>query len=103
MTAVFALVGAGLVTWILRISFITLIPPERLPEIVRRALHNVGPAALAALVVTGLAHGGGPAALVQPSPHLLAALVAGVVAWRTRNIAFTAGSALVALWALTAL
>ncbi|MGZ4666321.1 MAG: AzlC family ABC transporter permease [Frankiaceae bacterium] len=59
------LVAAGIVSWSLRIAFITLVPAARLPEQARVALRHVAPAALAALVVTGLAKQAGSAA--QPT------------------------------------
>jgi branched-subunit amino acid transport protein len=76
----------ALATWLLRISFIVLLPADRLPGWVRRTLRHVGPAALAALVVIGLAGQGGPAALFTPSAEHVALLAAGLAAWRFRNL-----------------
>jgi branched-subunit amino acid transport protein len=62
------LTGAGLVSWVLRVLFIVLVPARRLPPRVRRALPHTGPAALAALLATGLARsgsgGGSPVAVL---------------------------------------
>jgi branched-subunit amino acid transport protein len=87
MNAWMVLLLAAAVTWLLRISLITLIPAGGLPARFHRALDDVGPAVMAALVVTYLAHGQGIAGLVLSD--LLAALVAAVVAWRTRGISAT--------------
>jgi branched-subunit amino acid transport protein len=91
---VLALSLGALATWLLRVSFIGLLPADRLPAAVRRSLPHVGPAVLGALVVTGLVGQGGPAALLQPSPRHLALLAAGLVAWRIRNLAAPMAAAL---------
>jgi len=59
MTAVLALAGAVVGSYLLRITFVTLIDVERLPAVIRVALAYVGPAVIAAIVVTSLAHGDG--------------------------------------------
>jgi branched-subunit amino acid transport protein len=86
MSAFVALALGALATWLLRVSFITLLPADRLPDRLRRSLRHVGPAVLAALVVTSLMGTGGPAALAAPSAEHVALLAAGVVAWRFRNL-----------------
>jgi branched-subunit amino acid transport protein len=103
MTGLVALTAAGLASWVLRIFFITLICPARLPAAVRAALPHVGPAVLAALIATSLVRGGGATALVVPSPRLLALVVAGVVAWRVRSLVATTAAALASFWLLTTL
>lgn len=87
MTAAVVLLLAALTTWVLRISFITLLPAARLPGRVHAALDDVAPAVMAALVVTHLAHGEGVTGVVPAD--LGAALVAAAVAWRTRSLAAT--------------
>ena len=87
MSAFIGLSLGALATWLLRVGFITLLPADRLPEGLRRALRHAGPAVLAALVVTSLVGHSGPAALVQPSAQHLALLAAALVAWRVRNVA----------------
>jgi branched-subunit amino acid transport protein len=82
------LVAAGVVSWSLRIAFITLVPAARLPKRVRAALRHVAPAALSALVVTGLTKQAGSAAQ-PPSWAPLGAAAAALVAWRTRSLAAT--------------
>jgi branched-subunit amino acid transport protein len=94
MTVLLALSGGALTTWLLRISFITLLPADRLPPRLRRSLRHAGPAVLGALVVTGLAGHGDAAALLVPSARHLALLVAGLVAWRFRNLAAPIAAAL---------
>jgi branched-subunit amino acid transport protein len=98
MTALVALTGAVLVTWVLRVLVITVLPASRLPDRVRRTLPDVGPAVLAALVAAALL--GAPGG---PDPVWFAAAgVTGAVAWWTHRIglATVAGLAAVALLGL---
>lgn len=81
-------------SWLLRIALIVLVPASRLPAQVRAALDHLVPAALASIIVVHLTQtlGTTPPALL-PSTVAAAGLLA-VVAWRTRNVPFTAGLAL---------
>ena len=94
MTTVVALAVGALATWVLRTGFITLLPADRLHPRVRRSLRQVGPAVLGAMIVTLLVGHGGLPALVVPGPQHLALLVAGLVAWRVRNVAVPMAAAL---------
>ena len=75
-------------TFALRASFLAFahrlvdVPPR-----VQRVLRQIPPAALASIVVPALLRPSGQLDLFQG--RLLAGMVAGVVAWRTRNIALT--------------
>jgi branched-subunit amino acid transport protein len=85
MTPLALAVGA-LATWLLRAGFIALLPADRLPPRVRRALRHVGPAVLGGMIVTMLVGHGGLTALVTPRPEHVALLAAGLVAWRVRTV-----------------
>jgi branched-subunit amino acid transport protein len=100
MTAFLVLFAAGAVSWLLRVLFITLVPASRLPAGLRSALEHGGAAVPAALIATALAHQGGPAALVVPSPALLALVASGAVAWWTRQLAATVAAGVAAFWLL---
>jgi branched-subunit amino acid transport protein len=83
-----AIVFAGIGTYAMRTSF--LVFAHRLvdvPPAIQRLLRQIPPAALAALVLPALLRPGGHLDVVQP--RLVAGVIAGVVAWRTRNIALT--------------
>jgi len=69
---------------------------------VRRALRNVGPSVLAALVASLLVGDAGLAGLA-PSRHIAALALAGFVAWRTRNVIWTLVTGMSAIWILNAL
>lgn len=78
--------GAG--TFAMRASF--LAAAHRMAEVpppVHRVLRQIPPAALAALVVPALLRPGGELGLLQP--ELISGVVAGLVAWRTRNVVAT--------------
>lgn len=97
MTAALVLLAAAAATWLLRVLFIGIVPADRLPARMRQALPHVGPAVLAALIVTGLVRGGGVPALLVPTPQHLALLTAGLVAWRWRNLAAPMATALLVM------
>lgn len=63
-----------------------------------RALRMIPPAVLGALVAPGVLRAGGELDLV--SWHVVAAALAALVAWRTRNVAATMAVGLSALMAL---
>jgi branched-subunit amino acid transport protein len=94
VNAAIVLLLAAVVTWLLRVSFITIVPAGALPGRVRGALDDVAPAVMAALLVTYLTHGEGLSGLQLSD--LLAALVAAVVAWRTHHLAGTVLAGIVA-------
>ena len=94
MNAALVLLLAAAVTWLLRVSFITLVPAARLPARVHAALDDVAPAVMAALVVTHLAHGEGISGFV--AADVAAAAIAAGVAWRTRHLAATVLTGVVA-------
>jgi branched-subunit amino acid transport protein len=83
-----AIVLSGAGTFAMRASFfaaanrLTQVPPAA-----QRLLRQIPPAALGALVLPALVRPHGTFDLLQP--RLLAGAVAGVVAWRTNNIALT--------------
>ena len=64
-----------------------------------KALRNVGPAVLSALVVTDL---WGPSAPPVGTPELLGVLAAGLAAWRTRNLIVAVVVGMVVRWVLLA-
>jgi branched-subunit amino acid transport protein len=78
--------GAG--TFLTRASLLVLARRlTDLPDMLRVVLRMIPPAVLAAIVAPAVLRPEGPLALLQP--RLLAALVAIVVAWRTRSMLWT--------------
>ena len=87
-TAALAIVLAGAGTYALRASFLSAARRlVDLPPMTERVLRQIPPAVLAALVLPTLVRPEAHLDLWQP--RLLAGVVAGVVSWRTRNIALT--------------
>ncbi len=103
MTTWIVIVGAGLVTFLTRASFIVLADPHRFPHAFRMALAYVPAAVLAAIVLPGLAMPHGVLDLSPANPRLLAGVAAFALALKVRNplASITAGMAV--LWALQAL
>lgn len=87
MTAVLMLTAAVLITWAMRVVFITVVPAGRMPTRIQRALDDVAPSVMAAIVALELA--GGHAGSGLPPVEAGGALVGAVVAWRTRNVGLT--------------
>jgi len=93
----------GLLTFLTRLSFILLLDKLSFPAWVQRALRYVPVAVLTALVFqmifiqdTGI----NPSPL---NPRLISALLAGVVAWRTRSVLLTILTGMAALFLVQAL
>ena len=86
-----AVVLAGVVTYTVRVAFFLVAGRmTALPPAVREVLRMIPAAALAALAIPPLLRPDGvgtPLTLV--SAELAAGVVAGLVAWRTRNLALT--------------
>lgn len=81
---------AGAITFGWRFSFLAIRnADERLAPWVRQALRHVPPAVLAALVAPAFVRHSGAVDLWDA--RVLAAVVGGLVAWRTRNILATVG------------
>jgi len=94
--------GGTLVTYLIRLSFIALLPADRLPPLFMRGLRFVPAAVLAAIIAPALLRPEGSLALSLANDRLLAGVLAGLVAVRTRNTWLTIGIGMIALWILSA-
>ncbi len=92
------IIGIGLGTYVLRLSFIHLHGRLELPPLVQRGLRLVPAATLAALVAPALAYSNGGLAVGADDPRLLAGLVALLVAWRFKHMLLTLASGMAVLW-----
>lgn len=92
------IVVAGIVTFALRLSFIAFLGRVELGPLTRRALGLLPAAALAALVVPAVFYQGETLDISLGNEQLLAAAVAALVAWRTRNTLLTLASGMLALY-----
>ena len=96
------ILGAGAVTFALRLSFIALLGRIRIPPSLGRALRFVPAAVLTAMVIPLLFYEGGALEVSLGNERLLAGLVAALIAWRTRNVLLTLGGGMATLWILQA-
>lgn len=92
--------GGMLATYATRLSFILLVPPERMPAWFRRGLRFVAPAVMAGLVSTDLLGTAGSLDLTAGNHRLIAGAIAAIVAWRSRNTWLTILTGMAALWIL---
>ena len=81
--------AAGLATWALRASFITLAGDRDLPEASESVLRYARPAVLAGLAASATVGSGGILAGAALLPRIAGALGAGAAAWRTGNMLLT--------------
>jgi branched-subunit amino acid transport protein len=98
--AVVTVLGAGVVTVIVRASFIVLPADTPVPGWLTRSLKFVGAAVLPALILPDVLFRELAPGDVVNLYRIVAAIVAALVAWRTRSIFATLGAGMVALWLL---
>lgn len=99
----FIILGGMVATYLIRLSFIALLPHERLPALFRRGLTYVPPAILSALIFPEILRTDGYLDLSPGNPRLLAGIVAALVAWRTRSVWLTILLGMAALWLFSSL
>lgn len=92
----------GALNYLSRLSFIAIFARRRVPPLLARAFRYVPAAMLTALVLPMIV--AGPGEDWSPAvPKIVAALVAGVVAFFTHSTLKTLCAGMLALWALQAL
>ncbi len=97
------IVLAGLLTFAIRLSFIVLLHNVAVPLWFQRALRFVPPAVLSAIILPGLVSYNGSPDLSFGNARLIAGILAGLVAWRTKNVLLTICVGMLGLVALQAL
>lgn len=102
MTLWLTLIAGGLLTYAIRLSFIVVLGNMNVPDSIRRALRFVPAAVLSAIILPEMVRPGGELNLSPLNPRLLAGLIAGLVAWRTKNILLTIAVGMGALWLIQA-
>lgn len=96
------IVAAGVLTFVLRWTFIALSDSLEMPTAVRGALRFVPAAVLSAIIWPAVMVADGTIDLAPDNLRLIAALLAAVAAWRTRSIFYTIAVGMLTLWGLTA-
>lgn len=94
---------AGLLTFCIRFSFIFLLGRAKMPAWLERALYFVPITALSAIILPEVAQRGGRVELSLLNPQITAAVLAGLVALRTKNVVWSIAIGMAALLALEAL
>lgn len=90
------ILAGGVITYLIRLSFILAMERLNLPDWFTRGLRYVPPAVLSAIILPELANWDGQAVdLSWTNPQMLAGIVAILVAWRTRNMLMTLVAGLV--------
>lgn len=91
--------GAGIGTFLLRLSFVEIHGRWRIPALLNRALPYVPASVLSALVLPAVVYPAGPGEWVANNPQLPAACLAALVAWATKSTVLTLALGMAALWA----
>jgi branched-subunit amino acid transport protein len=91
---------AGLITYLLRLSFIQLFGLIKVPPRLISALRYVPAAVFSAIIFPELLMPGGALSLSWENSHLLAGVLAVLVAWKTRSVVWTILSGMLALLVL---
>ena len=94
------LVLVGLLTYLYRYAMIGLFASRSLPAWLHALCRHIAPASFAALAASALFVAGGEVVFAFDTPRPWAALVAVLVAWRTRNVLATIGAGMAALYLL---
>lgn len=101
----FAIVVAiGIGTYLIRLSFIGIVGDRAMPDWAMVPIRFVAPAVLAALAAPAvLLHDGALAVSPPTNPRALAAAVALLLAWKTKNVAVVIAAGMATVWALQAI
>lgn len=103
MTLLWVFMGAGMATFLIRLSFIAVEGRVRLPAWFRTALQFVPAAMLSALIAPDLLMRDGAVFVSPHNARLIAGLVAIVIAARTRSVGWTIAGGMATLIALETL
>ena len=97
LALVATLAAVGALTFLFRYAMIGLFASRSLPGWLHALCRHIAPASFAALTASALFVAGGEVQFAFDSARPWAALVAVLVAWRTRNVLATIGAGMAAL------
>lgn len=103
MTIWLIIILGGILTYLIRLSFILLFGQLEMPDLVRRALRFIPPAVLSAIIFPELFIRSGSIDFTFGNLRLWAGLLAALVAWRTRSALLTILAGMGTLWLLQTL
>jgi branched-subunit amino acid transport protein len=93
----------GLLNYLSRLSFIAVFARRSMPPLLARALKFVPAAMLMALILPMIVAGPEAGQAVAFNPKVVAAVIAGVVAFFTRSSLWTIGTGMTVLWVMQAM
>jgi branched-subunit amino acid transport protein len=100
MTLWLMLLIIGLITYAIRLSCIGLLGQREMPALLLKALRFVPITVLPSIILPQLFLRNNTLVLSVQNPRWIAGMLAGIVAWRTRNVLVTILVGMVALWVL---
>ncbi len=103
MTEVLMIAGMALVTVAVRYPVLALVGKIELPKPVLRALRFVPSAILAAIILPELVYRDDQIYIAVDNNFLIAGIIAGLVAWRSKSLLLTIVLGMLALWGWRAL
>lgn len=103
MNEALLIAGMALVTYMVRYPLLELVGKIPLPDRLFRALRYVPPAVLAAIIAPTILMPEGEIALTPSNPFLVAGIIAGLVAWKTKNLLLTVAIGMISLLVYRAL
>lgn len=90
MNELLLILGMGLVTFAVRYPVLVLVSKIPLPDRVFRALRYVPPAVLAAIIAPAVLMPDEKTISLSPSnSYLIAGIIAGIIAWRSKSLLLT--------------
>jgi branched-subunit amino acid transport protein len=98
------ILGMALVTFTPRYGVLALLGRMEMPKPIFRALRFVPPAVLSAIILPALLlDKDGNLYIALDNSYLVAGIVAGIIAWRSRNLLLTIVLGMLVLWGYRAL
>ncbi|MFK8040787.1 AzlD domain-containing protein [Congregibacter sp.] len=101
MSQFFAILLAGIGTYLSRAIFVIALADRSFPPLALRALEYVAPAVMGALIVSMLTSTDGQVRIA--GPEMAGLCSAALVAWKTRNHIFTLITGMAVFWIVAAL
>lgn len=95
------IIGGMLITYALRASFLLFFGKDSLPLWLFRSLRFTPAVVLAALIAQLVVKTGSEIQISFQNPKIIAAMLASLVAWKTKNSIITLLTGMAALWILS--
>ena len=97
------MVALGLGSFLMRYSFIAAYGKFHFPPIIERSMRFIPAAVLFSLIAPQFLTINNHLAISTANPRLIAGIIAGLISWRTKNVALTILGGMISLYAAQAL